>query len=325
MYNTVGDVESSAHAQGKLQPVYAVPNKPDKRRTVHTSVSRDSQPTPVTELYSQVNKGKKQRTNSQSKRRQQQKDKRHSEYDNIEIVDSGEARDVHAQQGARPKTTIQVSASNNRDSQSNSSSQTAIRHQLSNAREKNQNTAPGYQTIGSVEHYPLDGVDEDPDYDTVVDQPTAVILGGADGYDLDDYESLPGSAAAMAMRLDNAGTSARATNAAAVATDASNHSDATLTAAATHLESLARTLPDSNNAITTTSNDRNANAEPVEGLIHISQHQPRSQPYQRREHIYEQISDAENHENIYTADPTRHITIRQKKVAPTQYQVVTNL
>ena len=294
LYTTVEDVDNEATS--KTHPIYAVPKKGDKRRTVHTSDARDSRDvqaasggsaTPVADhLYSQVDKARKQKST---------KDNRHSEYDNIEIMD------VNDNNGARPKLMLRDANQNNASSSAAGGGGLVSNDSEQSLRTKRRTTA-GYQTIADVDN--PDAPYDDPDYDTVEERGTVLLT---DSYDV-DYESLPGSAAAMATRSNKAAatTAAEGQSQAPPRISSSDVTDAT--------------------SVTTGPDGDDANANPSSSspqLIHISEHEPRSQVFQRREHIYEQISDS-SHENIYTADPTRHVVARTK-TTNTQQQFFTNL
>ena len=315
LYTTVDDLEvdDTWTQQRRNTPVYAVPNKAktaqNKRQTVHVSCEVDRHQlnasttsdlgagaTAAEHIYSQVDKERKKDRKKQNVKREKQNSSsaanqtRYSDYDNIVITeDDATARDTNRNVKVIDK--------------SKNSGQGAAATDLNLKRVKGASvTTPGYQTIGSVQSFNPDDVDGgsagmfDPDYDTV--QEAAVVIQTNECDDV-DYESIPGSAAAMAMRVAAMTSSSPAT---ATTSDA-----------------------------TTSSADRNANVPQTEqqassgpeALVHISQFQPRPMAYRRPEHIYEAISDDSAQGNVYSADPTRHVV--RTRTQTQQRQFVTNL
>ena len=305
LYTTVDDLEVDAAAwkssqqDRRLTPIYAVPNKnkasQNKRQTVHVSANLERHQTSAgasnvvgdssaTEhIYSQVDKERKRKKQETTHDKQQTTTHtRHSDYDNIVIPE-----DITADANRNrimPKTSNGTPGANGK---------------------KTSAVTAGYQTIGSVQSYNPDDLDGgsagmfDPDYDTV--QEAAVVIQSNECDDV-DYESIPGSAAAMAMRVA-ASTSSSAS--APQATTASRE--------------------------TTAPADRNANVHPngpevatgAEALVHISQFNRRPMQLRRAEHIYEAISDDSAQGNVYSEDPTKHVT--RARTQTQQRQFVTNL
>ena len=378
-YHTVGEIDINSPQPTSSQPIYAVPNKKQertKRHTMHavgTTSAAPRDPSAVVQIvplasankavvettnehvYSQVDKTRKKTTS-----RKKQEHSKHgaacgASYDNIS--DSFIRRSQEGGSGVRPKL---LPHNTNRDSNHNDhpasrkdsiSSTGATRTDMNTSgggaiarRDQPAGTraggTAGYHTIGSVSNM---AIEDDPDYDTV-QEGAAIIIDPYDGY---DYESLPGSAAAVTIRggggsadpaavatqnggvLATAAVAALSNGSSSSAADRnantfqSSSSQGGSTVDMNRSRSPVVVTHDSNAATDANRNSMSSsmhasthhngggainNGEP---LVHINDHQPRSQPYNRREHIYEVITDrATGQENIYTADPTRHVMSR---------------